>query len=81
MPSEVEQAEAHVAVLRLEERLRALKADPGTDPDELERVKHDLRAARKEHRTLREQALPGAGVVRPATIEADAGVKRPGGGG
>jgi hypothetical protein len=76
---------AELAVVELEARLVALKADPAVsvDAEEYRACKEALREARLAHRTLREAAPPedsvGDAVVRPATVEATAGVKRPGG--
>jgi len=51
---------AELAVAELEERLVAMKADPGVDPGshEYRAAKEALREARQHHRTLRETAPP-----------------------
>lgn len=78
-----DELEAELAVVRLEERLVALKADPNADDGELREAKHALREARYGHRSLREGFPPEAGegdaTVRPAPLKATATTKSPGG--
>jgi hypothetical protein len=80
-----DELEAELEVVKLEEHLVVLKADPKAGDADLRRVKLALREARQAHRALREAAPPeaaaGDAAVRPATVKAKAGVKRPGGDG
>lgn len=62
---EREELEAHLAVLDLEEQLRAQKENGDLDRD----LKLRLREARRVHRTLREGGDPDEGVARPAAID------------
>lgn len=66
-PDPVAQAEANLAVAKLERRLRELKDD---DPDgELGDVKLELREARQRHREMRETVLgEGDAVAAPETV-------------
>lgn len=52
--SRVDELKAALAVAELEEELVRLKAEPG-DGKKLRKVKEQVRAARLEHRTAREQ--------------------------
>ena len=70
--------EAELAVVELEEELVALK--DGGDPEALRECKLALREARQAHRQLREGDPAGDGEARPATVQAAAAVRGPGGG-
>jgi hypothetical protein len=77
--SRADELRAELAVVELEERLAALKADPDRDPEAYRAAKEALRQARVTHRTLRAGKPAEEGVARPSTVKAKAGVKRPGG--
>lgn len=82
MPS-TEELRAQLAMVELEERLVALKADPDTDPEVLAECKVALREARVRFRTFREggrpEPAPGDAVATPGTVATSATVERPGG--
>lgn len=65
--------EAEMAVLELEDELRAAK-EYAMDGEEYADVKNRLREARRVYRTLREGGDPGEGVARPATVATGTGV-------
>jgi len=70
----VAQAEANLAVVKLERRLLELKDDG--DPDELRDVKHELREARRVFREQRESVLADDdAAVAPDTITTKAAGK------
>lgn len=73
----VAEAEANLAVVTLERRLRELKDD---DPDgELADVKAELRAARQAYREMRETPLgEGDAVVAPETVKAKIATRKAG---
>jgi hypothetical protein len=67
---------AELAVVRLEDRLVALKAQDAADPGELMAVKLELRDARRVHREARSGVppAPGDAVAAPETVHAAAKV-------
>lgn len=71
----VAEAEANLAVVTLERRLRDLKDD---DPDgELPGVKLELREARQRYREMRETVLAdGDAVVAPETVTAKVNTRK-----
>lgn len=72
MPADpVAEAEAALAVVKLEQRLLQLKTDDNADPDELRQVKHDLREARRVHRSDR-VGLEGISAETDATAHPEA---------
>lgn len=63
-----EELDAELAVLDLEDELRAAKEYAADGPEYMD-LKLRLRQARQVHRTLREGRDPAEGEARPATIE------------
>jgi len=75
----VVEAEANLAVARLERRLGELREDPGADPEEEREVKYELRAARQAYREMREtQLADGDAVVAPDPVAAKTTTKKAG---